>query len=236
MGHSLRGVLPLCREAVGVLYNPSQLGQQDTRCGGVCREAVCVLYSPSWLGHTLRYDRLVRIVSFILSIRSDFHMTNSLSIAVHTCRCHSRLMRHCFLGRSTSQPVSESCRLVRKFRLVSILLYGCTTWTLTKRMEKKLEGNYTRMLRVILNKSGRQYPTKQQLGGNLPPITKTILCTPFTWPSKSRATSANPTYSGSFRIRDVALTTCQKRWTIGRRCKRGSEISVLVAQDDDDYY
>ena len=35
--------------------------------------------------------------------------------------------------------------------VVSILLYGCTTWTLTKRMEKKLEGNYTRMLRAILN-------------------------------------------------------------------------------------
>ena len=35
--------------------------------------------------------------------------------------------------------------------VVSILLYGCTTWTLTKRMEKKLDGNYTRMLRAILN-------------------------------------------------------------------------------------
>ena len=29
---------------------------------------------------------------------------------------------------------------------VSILLYGCTTWTLTERLEKKLDGNYTRML------------------------------------------------------------------------------------------
>ena len=29
--------------------------------------------------------------------------------------------------------------------VVSILLYGCTTWTLTKRLEKKLDGNYTRM-------------------------------------------------------------------------------------------
>ena len=36
--------------------------------------------------------------------------------------------------------------------VVSILLYGCTTWTLTKRLEKKLDGNYTRMLRAILNK------------------------------------------------------------------------------------
>ena len=54
--------------------------------------------------------------------------------------------------------------------VVSILLYGCTTWTLTKRLEKKLDGNYTR----ILSKSWRQHPTRQQLCGHLPPITKTI--------------------------------------------------------------
>ena len=58
--------------------------------------------------------------------------------------------------------------------VVSILLYGCTTWMLTKRMEKKLDGKYTRMLQAILNKSWRQHPTKQQLYGHLPPITKTI--------------------------------------------------------------
>ena len=58
--------------------------------------------------------------------------------------------------------------------VVSILLYGCTTWILTKRMEKKLDGNYTRMLQGILNKSWRQHPTKQQLYGYLPPIMKTI--------------------------------------------------------------
>ena len=50
--------------------------------------------------------------------------------------------------------------------VISILLYGCTTWT--------LNGNYTRMLRAILNKSWRQHPTRQQLYGHLPPITKTI--------------------------------------------------------------
>ena len=58
--------------------------------------------------------------------------------------------------------------------VVSILMYGCTTWTLTKRLEKKLDGNYTRMLRAILNKSWQQHPTKHQLYGHLPPITKTI--------------------------------------------------------------
>ena len=41
-------------------------------------------------------------------------------------------------------------------------------------MEKKLDGNYTRMLWAVLNKSWRQHTTKQQLYGYLPPITKTI--------------------------------------------------------------
>ena len=58
--------------------------------------------------------------------------------------------------------------------VTSILLYGCTTWTLTKRLERKLDGNYTRMLRAVLNKSWRQHPTRHQLYGHLPPITKTI--------------------------------------------------------------
>ena len=58
--------------------------------------------------------------------------------------------------------------------VVSILLYRCTTWTLTKRMDKKLDGNYTRMLRAILNKSWRQHPIRHQLYGHLPPISKTI--------------------------------------------------------------
>ena len=58
--------------------------------------------------------------------------------------------------------------------IVSILLYGCTTWTLTKRLEKKLDGNYTGMLQAILNRSWRQYPTKRLMYGHLPHITKTI--------------------------------------------------------------
>ena len=57
---------------------------------------------------------------------------------------------------------------------VSILLYGCTTWTLTKLLEKKLDGIYTRMLRAILNKPWRQHLTKHQQYGHLPPVTKTI--------------------------------------------------------------
>ena len=58
--------------------------------------------------------------------------------------------------------------------IMSILLYGCPTWTQIKRTEKKNNGRYTRMLRSILNMSRRQHPTKQQLYSHLIPITKTI--------------------------------------------------------------
>ena len=74
-------------------------------------------------------------------------------------------------------PMGLTDKIKRSFfraAVVSILLYGCTTWTQTKRMEKKLDGNYTRMLRALLNKSWGQYPTKPQMYGHLPPITKTI--------------------------------------------------------------
>ena len=43
-----------------------------------------------------------------------------------------------------------------------------------KTAEKKLDGNYTIVLRAILNKSWRQHPTRHQLYGHQPPITKTI--------------------------------------------------------------
>ena len=59
--------------------------------------------------------------------------------------------------------------------IVSRLLYRCTTWRLTKRIEIKLDANYTRMLRGILNKSWRLHSTKKQLYGHLPLITKAIL-------------------------------------------------------------
>ena len=117
--------------------------------------------------------------------------------------------------------------------VVSILLYGCTTWTLTKRMEKKLNGNYTRMLRVILNKTCRQHPKKQQLYGHLPPITKTIkvrwtrhaghcwrsrdelISDVLLWtPSHERAKAGQPARiyikTSSVPIRDVAPKTCWK--------------------------
>ena len=141
--------------------------------------------------------------------------------------------------------------------VVTILLYGCTTWTITKRLEKNLDGNYTRMLRAILNKSWRQHPTRHQLYGHLPPITKTIQVRrnrhageagtsskvmysygPSHMAEQKQGDQLEHIHSSYVRIRDVALKTCQRRWMIGKSGERGSRIPVLVARhdDDDDFY
>ena len=104
--------------------------------------------------------------------------------------------------------------------VVSILLYGCTTWTLTKRLEKKLDGNYTRMLRAILNKSWQQHPTRHQLYGHLPPITKTIQVrrtrhAGHCWRSRDELISDvllwTPTY-GRAKVGRPARTYIQHSW------------------------
>ena len=143
--------------------------------------------------------------------------------------------------------------------IMSILLYGCTTWMLTKRLEKRLDSNYTRMLRAIFNRSWRQHPTKKQQYGHLPPITKTIqirqtrhaehcwrskdelISDVLLWtPAHGRAKAGQPTRTYLRQLCEdtgVALRTYRKRWTIERGDERESGLSVLMAwQDDDDIY
>ena len=79
-----------------------------------------------------------------------------------------------FLKKLRSDLTDKMKRSFFQAAVVSILLYECTPWTLTKRLEKKLDGNYTRMLRAVLNKSWRRHPMRHQLYGHLPPIRKTI--------------------------------------------------------------
>ena len=107
-----------------------------------------------------------------------------------------------------------------KPEVVSILLYGCTTWTLTKRLEMKLDGNYTRMLRAILNRSWRQHPTRHQLYVHLPPITKTIQArwtrhAGHCWRSRDELISDvllwTPTY-GRAKAGRPARTYIQQQW------------------------
>ena len=139
--------------------------------------------------------------------------------------------------------------------VVSIVLHGCTTWTIAKRMEKSLDGNYTRMLRAILNKSWRQHPTKEKLNGHRLPITKTIevrrtshaahCCRSkdelisdifLRTPSHGRIQDDQLELinNSSVPIQDVAWKIYLDWWTIETGGGRGSGRSVLAVRHDGD--
>ena len=103
---------------------------------------------------------------------------------------------------------------------------------------------------------GLSWSIAVQLYGHLPPIMKTIQVrwtrhAGHCWRSRDELISDvlqwtpymtgqkqddqhEHTFSSYVRIQDVALKTCQRRWTLGKSGKRGSGISVLAAQHDDD--
>ena len=55
-----------------------------------------------------------------------------------------------------------------------ILLYGSETWTLSSKQQDRLDGNYTRLLMRVKNLSWKCHPTKEQIYGNLPPVSQVI--------------------------------------------------------------
>ena len=61
-----------------------------------------------------------------------------------------------------------------KATVESVLLYGCETWTLNKKLNKSLDGCYTRMLRKVLNVSWKQHLTNKELYGTQSPISNVI--------------------------------------------------------------
>ena len=141
----------------------------------------------------------------------------------------------------------------RKAAVVSILLYGCTTWTLTKRLER-MDGNYTRMfIKQVLATTPHETPTIRTLAPHHKNYTsstnqtrRTLLekqgrahkrCTPVdphSWMCKSGTTSTNLHTAAMWGHGFVILKTCRRRWMIGRNGERRSGISAQAARHDDD--
>ena len=115
-------------------------------------------------GATLKLDKFTNLGSSVSSTEKD--------IDTRLTKAWTAIDRLSIIWKS--DLTNKMKRRFFQAPVVSMLLYGCTTWTLTKRLKKKLDSNYTRMLRAILNKCWRQHPTRHQLYGHLFPITKTI--------------------------------------------------------------
>ena len=126
--------------------------------------------------------------------------------------------------------------------VASILLYGCTTWTLTKRLCEQSwtshggntpqDTNYTAtcLLSRKLFKldepdtAGEAWTNSQGMYSYGPPHMAV----------QKQDDQHEHTFSNYVRIRDVVQKTCLRRWTIGKSGERGSGISVLPTRHDDD--
>ena len=138
--------------------------------------------------------------------------------------------------------------------VVSILLYRCTTWTLTKRWRKSLMATTQECYEQYWTSPGGNTPQSTSCTATYLPsrkFSKLMKHTCMTllekqgrahnwyspmdlliWPSKSRTTSANLHRAAPWGY--GVYQTYQKRWTMGRSGVRGSGISVQVAGYDDD--
>ena len=117
------------------------------------------------------------------------------------------------------------------------------------KLAKERSRRYPRMLRAILNKSRRQHPTKKQLYGHLPFITKTIkvrrtrhaghrwrskdelISNILRWTlSQGRAKTGRPARTYIQQL--CADKTSREQWTIKTGGERGPGRSLLAAQHD----
>ena len=116
-------------------------------------------------GHTLKQvDDFQYLGSWIDTCSKD--------ISIRIGKAWTALLK---LNTIWKSNMSESLR-VQFFRATveTVLLYGSTAWTLTKALKKKLDGAYTKMLRVVKNVTWQHHVTNKALYGKLPSLTTTI--------------------------------------------------------------
>ena len=137
----------------------------------ICVSEVLVGGFSSLVGGCIFFWTLIRFLGFFIWIWSSVSSTEK-DIDTRLTKAWTAINRLSIIWKS--DLTDKMKRSFFQAAVVSIVLHGCTTWTLTKRLEKTVDGNYTRMLRAILNNSWQQHPTRHQLYGHLSPITKTI--------------------------------------------------------------
>ena len=114
----------------------------------------------------------------LLEVMNDFRyigsMTNSTEVNVK-CR-KAAAWRTCNkLNRLWKSQLNRSI-MIRVFCTVveSVLLYGLETWTLTKRLEKQLDGCYTCMLKAVQTIHWSDHISNKDLYGSLPKFSEKL--------------------------------------------------------------
>ena len=106
----------------------------------------------------------VYLGSFISSSEKDFLTRKGKAWAA--CNAMNKLWSSC-LDRNFKLRIFKTA-------IEPILLYGSETWTLSKKLEKRLDGTYTRLLMRVQNISWKSHPTKAYIYNTLPPVSSLV--------------------------------------------------------------
>ena len=109
-------------------------------------------------------DNFKYLGGWMASSEKDFNVRKALAWSA----CNN-------LTKIWSSQLSRNFK-VRLFRATveTVLLYNSETWTINKALKKKIDGTYTRMLRMALNVSWKMHITNEILYKNLPKVSQTI--------------------------------------------------------------
>ena len=101
-----------------------------------------------------------------------------------------------------------------------ILLYGSETWTLSKKLEKRLDGTFTRLLMRAQNLSWKRHPTKNEIYGTLPPVSDIV---------KARRVQ----FAGHCRRAENEIISSVLLWKPSSRNVRGRKLSYpdVISRD-----
>ena len=114
---------------------------------------------------------------------------------------------------------------------ISLLLYGCTTWTLIKYLKQKLDGIYIRILCAVLNKFWKHNFPKWLLYSQLFSISQTIQVR-WTWYAGDCCKSKDKllwtlthgrTSISWYRKKSLDSSALYEHWMLSRRLNKNDD-------------
>ena len=159
------------KDAESLLHS---LEQEAAKVGLYCNESktkfICTTTDPLQLksssGITIdKVDDFKYLGSFIMDSGKDFRTRKAM--AWDACNKLEAIWRS---NIGNKIKIKLFCALVEP-----ILLFGAETWTLTTRLQQRLDGTYTNLLRRVQNIHWREHATLKIIYGDLPPISARLI-------------------------------------------------------------
>ena len=146
--------------------------------------------------------------SFISSSEKDFNVRKGMAWSA----CND-------LHKIWTSKLDVSIKIkIFKTLVEPILLYGCETWTLYKKAEKRLDGTYTRLLMRVKHFSWKRYPNMLQIYGDLPAMSNIV--------RSKRVQFAGHCFRANSEV--ISPLILWKPNSVGRRSRKLSYLDTLT--------